>query len=153
MLHAESWGSPGWLRVLLVDGDDNDRALFGVAVERSDLDVWLSTLGDADEAVKYLHGHERYADRALHPLPELIVLGLRLPTMSGLEFLEWRRSSPVAREIPVAIFSGFPHPRDLEVARSLGAELCLAKPLAFGEFVEAVCQLLQFGLEKRRQPC
>ncbi len=152
MLHANSWATPDWLRVLLIDGDENDRALFGLAVERAGLDAWLSTLGDADEAIKYLEGRDRYAERELHPFPELLVLALKLPTMSGLEFLEWRRRSPMGREIPAAVFSGFPDPRELEVAQSLGAELCLAKPLDFSEYVEAVRRILRFGFA-RRQPC
>ncbi len=148
MLKCDGYQSAEWLRLLLIEGDSNDRALFGHAVEASGLGVWLSTAPSADEAIAYLEGRERYADRELHPWPDLIVLALKLPGMSGLEFLEWKRKS-AAREVPVVVFTGFAYPREIEQARSLGAERYVPKPLDFREFQRAVFQVLEFGLGLR----
>ena len=141
-------GSPGPLRVLLIDGDGSDRALFARATESSGVEVCLSTVGSGDEAVEYLGGLGRYADRSLHPMPELMVLELKLAGVSGLELLEWKRGTAV-RDVPAVVFTGFAQRRDLEVARSLGAVECVRKPLDFHEFMGAVKRIVEFGFKER----
>lgn len=144
---CSGYNSPEWLRVLLIDGDDCDRALFGHAVERSSVDAWVGTVRSAEEAIEYIQGEGKYGDRRLHPWPDLLVVALRLAGMSGARFLEWRRSS-AARDVPAAVFTGFAHPRELEVARSL-ADYCVEKPLELHAFVQAVTKILEFGREKK----
>ena len=77
------------LDALLVDDDSNDCALFGLAVERTGLNILLQTAPGGEQAIDYLEGRGAYADRSIHPLPDLVVLdldmrvGARLPGYSG----------------------------------------------------------------------
>ena len=82
------------LNILLVDDDYNDCALFGIAVQKTGLNIRLETVRDGEEAVDYLEGRGVYADRAMHPLPALVVLDLNMRLSGAFEFLDWRPRSP-----------------------------------------------------------
>ena len=76
------------LDILLVDDDRNELALFGVAVDKTDLPIWLQTLVDGEEAIEYLQGHGVYADRSLHPVPNLLLLDLDTRLSRSFDFLD-----------------------------------------------------------------
>src|SRR6201993_2326891 len=119
------------LNVLLIDEDHSDCALFGIAVDKSDLDIWLQTVSDGGRAIDYLEGRGDYADRSLHPLPDLVVLDLDMRLTGGLEFLEWRRASRGFASLPVVIFSGFAYKGAIDTALVMGAKTFIPKPAEF----------------------
>ncbi len=141
--------NPEWLRVLMVDEEESDRALFGLAVERGDLEMWVATVGSAEEAVEYLEGRGRYGNRELHPMPEVIVMGLVFVGMKALEFLEWRRGSAVARTIPVVVFTDWLGEGEVGRAVELGAYDYVPKPGGAGGWQAAVKRIWAFGMEQR----
>jgi CheY-like chemotaxis protein len=135
---------PGTVRILYADDDRNDLALMGIAVEHSDLDIWLQTAGSGGEAVDWLEGRGPFGDRSLFPLPHLILLNLRMPELSGFEFLDWRARS-AHRGIPVIGFSGANDNVDQTRSLAMGAEAFLSKPNAFEEWKACVLELWQLG--------
>ncbi len=139
------------LKVLLVDDDHNDLALFGIAVERSDLDIWLQTAPDAEKAMAYLEGRGEYADRTLFPVPDILLLDLSMPRLNGLDFLQWRQTSAEAAAIPVVLLTGMEQKTLIDKARALGACGCIVKPLQFGEWIESVRQLWELARKDTRE--
>jgi CheY-like chemotaxis protein len=137
------------LNLLLVDDDHNDAALFGIAIDKSDRNIWLQTVTDGGVAMDYLEGRGDYADRSLHPLPDLVVLDLDMRLTGGLEFLEWRRSSR-AFAFPVVIFSGFAYKGAIDTALAMGAKTFIQKPAEFEGWLTIVNQIWQLGLENLR---
>lgn len=133
------------LNVLLIDEDHSDCALFGLAVDRSDLDLWLQTVPDGGRAIDYLEGRGDYADRTMHPLPDLVVLDLDMQLTGGLEFLEWRRASPVFASLPVVLFSGFAYKGAIETALAMGAGMFIPKPFQFEGWVDVVRDISGFA--------
>jgi CheY-like chemotaxis protein len=127
--------------VLLVDDDRNDQALFALAVDQADAPLWVHNTPDCQQAIDYLEGHGRYADRALHPAPNLVLLDLKMDVGDGFEFLAWRQHSEQFRSLPVILFTGSQYQRDIERALQMGATAHLNKPLAFRELVAAVKQI------------
>jgi hypothetical protein len=73
-MSTPGYGTDILLDVLLVDDDRNDLALFGMAVDKADVNIWLQTASGAEQAVEYLEGKDHYSDRAMHPLPDLVLL-------------------------------------------------------------------------------
>ncbi len=138
------------LKLLLIEGDTSDRALFGHVVANSGLDVCLNAVATGFEAIEYLDAVGRYADRTLHPLPELLVLALKLSGMSGIEFLKWKARS-AARDVPTIVFTGFTYPEDQRAALELGALQCIEKPLDFHEFSAAVKRVIDYGIDLRNR--
>jgi CheY-like chemotaxis protein len=135
------------VNVLLVDDDHNDSALFGIAVDKSDLNIWLQTLPDAGLATYYLEGRGSYADRSLHPLPDLIILDLDMRLTGGIEFLEWRRASREFSSLPVILFSAFAYKGAIDTALGMGANIFLPKPTDFKGWQAMVRQIWDFRME------
>ena len=119
------------LNLLLVDDDHTDLALMGLAIERSEHNIWLQTAPDAQRAIDYLAGKDVYADRTLHPLPDIILLDLDMPLSGGFDFLDWRKASAVFSSLPVAILSGSAYPGAIQTALSMGAVASFTKPEPF----------------------
>lgn len=137
------------LNILLVDDDHNDSALFGIAVDKTDLNIWLQCVTDGGQAMAYLEGRNGYADRSLHPLPDLVVLDLDMRLTGGLEFLDWRRASKSFSSLPVVIFSGFAYKGAVDTALAMGACGFIEKPFGFAGWLAVVRQIWDLGCKLR----
>lgn len=139
------------LNVLLVDDDHTDLALMGTAIGRSDLNIWLQTAIDAHRAIDYLNGRGSFADRQMHPLPDLVILDLDMPLSGGFEFLDWRKASPAFSSLPVVLLSGSAYAGAIQTALSMGASTWLAKPTNLKDWNSVVEKVWQLGSENRAQ--
>ncbi len=118
--------------VLLVEDDLNDIFLVKRAFKLARIQNPLQVVTDGLEATRYLSGLEKYADRKTYPLPQLIVLDIKLPRKDGFEVLEWvKGSAPPLRRIPVVIVSSSDNPADINRAYELGANAYMIKPMDF----------------------
>jgi len=139
------------LDVLLVDDDRNDLALFGMAAERVDVNIWLQTASSAEQAIDYLEGKDHYADRTLHPVPDLLLLDLVMPGMDGFDFLAWRKNSPPPVKVPVIVLSGLGEREKTERALALGADSYLPKPADFDGWKELAKTVWELGIKHARE--
>jgi len=78
--------------VLLIEDDVSDFRLVQRAFTKIMPNVPMVRLAHGDEAVAYLAGEAPYEDRALHPIPSVVLLDIKLPRRSGFEVLEWVRT-------------------------------------------------------------
>ena len=133
---------PRTFPVLIVEDNPDDVLFIRRAFTKAKLDNRLRFAEDGEQAVAYLSGTGDYADRAAFPLPLLILLDLKLPRLSGLEFLEWLRvQQPTLRRIPVVVLTSSRESNDVNRAYELGASTYLAKPVSFDGLLELVKQL------------
>jgi CheY-like chemotaxis protein len=135
------------LDILLVDDNQADLALFGMAVDKSGVNIWLQNLTAGKQAIDYLEAKGAYTDRSLHPLPDVIVLDLVMPQVNGFDFLAWRKASPVFSSIPVVVVSGSADPNDLHRAIALGANKHVIKPADFNGWKTVVRAIWDFGTQ------
>ncbi|MGH7968320.1 MAG: response regulator [Limisphaerales bacterium] len=118
--------------VLLVEDDLNDIFLVKRAFKMADIPNPLQVVTDGQEAISYLAGEGKYADRDAHPLPSLMVMDIKMPRKSGFEVLEWvKRSERPLRRIPIVIVSSSDSPSDINRAYELGANAYMVKPMNF----------------------
>ena len=75
----------------------------------------------------------RAPDRQCHPMPDLVLLDLKLPRKSGFEVLEWIRANPPTHILPVVMLSSSSHERDITQARDMGANDFFTKPVSIRE--------------------
>ena len=134
--------------VLLVEDDLNDIFLVKRAFKRAEVHNPLQVVTDGGEAIQYLIGEGKYADRQTHPLPHLIVMDIKMPRMTGFDVLEWIKSEHTLRRIPVVIVSSSDRPEDINRAYELGANAYMVKPVdikAVEHLFESITQY--WGLE------
>ncbi len=111
--------------VLIVEDDPDALLLLQRALKKARLNASMRIVVDGDQAVDYLSGK----DAVSTPLPCLVLLDLKLPKRSGLEVLEWMRSRPGLRRIPVIIISTSGEEQDRLRALQLGARDYHVKPI------------------------
>ena len=114
--------------VLVVEDDQHDAFFIKRALQKTRPDLSLQFVLDGEQALNYLDGHSKYADRATYPPPSLIFLDLKLPYFSGFQILEHIRSNPALAAIPVFVLTSSPEERDRRHALELGARAYLVKP-------------------------
>lgn len=119
--------------ILLVEDSETDVLLLERAFQKATAPVPLKVVRDGLEAVAYLAGEGKYADRASFPLPSFVLLDLKLPKRSGFEVLEWIRSDPRVHRLPVIVLTSSTETRDVIRARALGILAYLVKPVGFDE--------------------
>jgi CheY-like chemotaxis protein len=124
--------------ILLVEDDENDAMLLKMAFEKNNLLNPIQWVRDGLEAVSYLNGEGTYADRAQHPFPEVLILDLKMPRMSGLELLAWIAEHPSFKIIPTIIMTSSRQEPDIEKAYDLGANTYMTKPCSFDELATMV---------------
>ncbi|MGC8855355.1 MAG: response regulator transcription factor [Anaerolineae bacterium] len=75
--------------------------------------------------------------------PDLVILDIMMPDISGLEVLRFMRREPALRNTPVIVVSAKSMPSDIKTGLEAGASLYLTKPIGFLELKQAVEQALQ----------
>jgi CheY-like chemotaxis protein len=125
--------------LLVIEDEPDDRFLIERALAKARIANPVQMVVDGDEAVAYLSGEGRFADRTANPLPILVLLDLKLPRRSGLEVLEWIRSTPHVRRIPVVVLTSSADSADVQRAYDRGANSYLVKPVEF----EALHQMIE----------
>src|SRR4051812_45474637 len=107
--------------VLLVDDDPNDRFLIRRSFQRLGIQNPLLEVGDGAEAISYLEGEGRYADRSKYPFPGILLLDLQMPRIDGLQVLEWIRSKLTVSGLLIIVLSRLDEIRQVNRAYALGA--------------------------------
>ena len=104
------------------------------------------------EATNYIESKEFYTDRSRFPLPELILLDLKMPRVDGLEFLMWLRQHPQGRDIPVVVLANSTFDPDIQKAYALGANSFLLKPHELNVFADALKQVVNAWTNRSHMP-
>ena len=129
------------IRVLLVEDDLNDIVLTRRAFRKAELPEPIAIVEDGEQAVAYLGATGEFADRRAHPLPDLVLLDLKLPRMTGLEVLAWLRQQPSLQRLPVVVLTSSREISDVNRAYELGANSYLSKPVTLDSLARIVSDL------------
>src|SRR5215472_11311182 len=130
--------------VLHVEDDPNDTLLLEHACRKAGMTFYLQAVCDGDQAIAYLRGSNDFCDRLKYPLPQLILLDLKMPRVSGFDVLAWLRSDGALSQLPVVVLTSSNHDADVKRAYDLGAKSYLVKPVGFEALVELVRTLPSF---------
>jgi two-component system, response regulator len=121
--------------ILLVEDNSDDEQLTLRAMRQSEVPNIIRVARDGAEALDHLYGPNSTR------LPDLILLDLKLPKVSGLEVLQKIRSEPKTRSLPVVVLTSSDEERDIVESYNIGANSYIRKPVDFDEFIDAVRQL------------
>lgn len=134
-------GRPGPLRVLLVEDDPADVALIEDTFAAHALAAELHHVPDGVEAMAFLRRQGQYADAAR---PELILLDLNMPRMSGREILTAVKADPWFKTIPIVVFTTSAVDVDVLASYTAHANAYVTKPIGLDDFQRVVRQIYQF---------
>lgn len=136
--------------VLLVEDNPDDRDLTLRAFERHRFGNEVVVAEDGQAALDYLLAP---ADGGRpRPLPELVLLDLKLPKVDGLEVLRRIRAEERTRLLPVVVLTSSAEESDLVRSYALGANSYVQKPVSFTDFVDASRHLGMYWLVLNRSP-
>lgn len=138
-------------RLLLVEDNPDDEALTRrVLASMQHLALEISVAHDGVEALEMLLAEPEGSSPA--PLPDVVLMDVKMPRMSGLDALASLRKDPRTRKLPVVLFSSSDEPQDLAAGFELGANGYLQKPVGFAEFGAVVTSFAEFWLVANTPP-
>ncbi len=137
--------------ILLVEDSTDDEVLTLRALKKSGIANEVAVARDGPEALDYLFRTGAYAGRDPAP-PQLVLLDLNLPKLSGIEVLRRIRGDESTRLLPVVVLTSSREDRDLLESYALGANSYVVKPVDFVQFAEAVRQLGLYWLVVNQSP-
>ena len=138
--------------ILVVEDREDDILLIRKSFERAGVANPVHYVRSGDEALAYLSGEWKYANRAEFPLPTLVLLDLKLPGMDGFEVLAWIRQQEGLRALPVIVLTSSTQLSDVNRAYQLGASSFFVKEIEFQNSVELSRLLQNYWLIKVRTP-
>ncbi|MHB0856376.1 MAG: response regulator [Anaerolineae bacterium] len=121
--------------VLMVEDNPDDVELTREALREVKAYVNMSVVTDGQEALEYLRREGRHANASR---PDLILLDLNLPRMSGREVLAEIKNDPALRRIPVVVVTTSQAEEDIFRAYDLHANSYVTKPVDLDQFVSAI---------------
>ena len=137
---------------MLVEDNENDVLLVQRAFSKSNILNPLAVVRNAEEAIAYFMGIGTYKNRSEYPLPSLVLLDLKLPGMSGIEFLRWLRQQPGYASTRVVVLTSSTLTQDVNAAYQAGANSFLIKPVDFERFLEITSALSGYWMRMDTQP-
>ena len=131
--------------ILQVEDDPNDVFLLQHALTKAGVENPIQVATDGQQAIDYLKGTGKFADRESFPLPCLVLLDLKLPYVMGLDVLKWIRQRPGAVVI-VILLTASAEDADIAAAYRLGANAFLTKPSKSSKLVDMAKAIKEFWL-------
>lgn len=131
------------LEVLLVEDDEDDVLLTKEALKDSKVIVSMAVAQDGDDALKMLRRQPPFENA---PVPDLILLDLNLPRVSGREVLKELKADPVLKKIPVVVLTTSAADTDIVKCYDLGANCYITKPVDFEQFQRIIKVIDEFWL-------
>lgn len=138
--------------ILLVEDNPDDVDLTLRAFRKNKIGNEIVVARDGVEALDWLYGTGSHAGRDTTQMPQVVLLDLRLPRISGHEVLERIRAEPRTRRLPVVILTSSTEEEDLVRGYNMGANSYIRKPVDFDQFMEAVRQLGLYWLVLNEVP-
>lgn len=123
--------------VLLVEDNESDEALSRTAMRKMHPSPEVRVARDGQQAWELL--------TSVDERPQVVLLDLKLPRISGFEILERLLEHPAAPRVVVVSSSDVEH--DIARCRELGAIGFLTKPMEYRDYLAAVQAAVRFGLQ------
>jgi len=132
--------------VLIADDYEADRFFLKEAIRRNAIRLKvIAELVDGSEVVNYLSGNGKYADRETYPIPDVLIMDMRMPRMTGLEVLEKLQKENLPR-LKIAVLADSSSAIFRPKAEELGVKHFFSKVASPNELIQLV-KLLQDELD------
>ncbi len=132
--------------ILVVEDDKDDQIFIERAFRKIGVTDPILLVNDGAEAIAYMMGEGKYADRKKYEYPTFIITDLKMPNGDGFDVLNHLKSNPMWAVIPTVVFSASQDPDDIKKAYLLGASSYHVKPSSPDKLYEQVAVLNAYWL-------
>ena len=123
------------LEILLVEDNEGDIELTLAAFEESQIDHTLHIVNNGEQALDFMYGRKDFQGCSC---PEVVLLDLNLPTISGHDVLKAMKNDMALSSIPVIILTSSQAEKDILESYSLKASCYIVKPVEWKKFLDAI---------------
>ena len=123
------------LNILLIEDDEIEIMKFNRVVSQIEEQHTIKEVNNGEEAIEYL---------AENNLPDIILLDLNMPKMSGIEFLTYLKQHDTYKYIPTIILSTSDNPKDMMECYRIGIAGYRVKPLKYEGYVKNIHILIDY---------
>jgi two-component system response regulator len=135
-----------------VEDNPNEEALILRAFKKYNLSSQITVVRDGAEAIDFVFCQGVYKDRDPEDLPQLILLDINLPKLSGLDVLRRLRANERTRLLPIIMLTSSVEEQDLLESYRSGANSYVQKPIQYDQFLESIRQLGMYWLLVNEPP-
>lgn len=140
---------------LLVEDDRQDALSIQKALDcRNGVECTVCIARDGQEAMDYLMGRNGYENRSKYPLPNVVLLDLKMPRVDGFTFMEWLRNDAPGdlHMLPVIVVSDSTDQEDIDRCYALGVNSYLTKTRDPAQFATNIRALKEYWIRYARIP-
>src|SRR5918992_3389842 len=138
--------------ILIAEDSPDDVLMLQRAFRDAVIETPLHFVANGEEAIAYLKGDGKFANRAEYPVPDLLLLDLKMPRTNGFEVLEWLQQEPSLAPLRTVVLTTSDDIWDVNRAYTLGANSFLVKPLDFTDFKNTIQSIYNYWLSLDRSP-
>jgi two-component system, response regulator len=140
------------LDILAAEDTPSDVDLLKMALTRCGGEVSsLTIVNDGQQVIDYLLGEPPF-DHPDRQVPNIILMDLKMPRLTGLEVLQWLRKHPECSVIPVVIMSSSALPEEVLHAYRSGVNAYFQKPINFSQLEDILLSIITFWSHAERPP-
>ena len=137
------------IEILLVEDNPGDIRLTIEALKESKINNVLNYVEDGNQALAYLQKEGKYKDVST---PDLILLDLDMPNVSGREVLESVKQDPELKRIPIVVLTISESDQDVLKAYDMQANAYVRKPIDLDQFIKVVQSIEDFWFAVVKYP-
>jgi two-component system, response regulator len=112
----------------------------------------VAHVADGAAALDFILARGEFSGRQDDARPQVVILDLKLPKVSGLEVLRALKSDPETRVIPVVVLTSSAQEQDIIESYQLGVNSYIVKPVDFDNFAATVRDLGLYWLLLNKPP-
>ncbi len=136
--------------LMLVEDNEAHAELAVCALEETGNTIIV--MKDGQEAINYLRIQGDWAGKLDRPLPNIILLDLKMPNMNGKQVLREVKTDENFKFIPVIMLTSSGLESDMKECYALGANSYIVKPVTYSDFVKTVRDIPEYWLKTNRLP-
>jgi CheY-like chemotaxis protein len=138
--------------ILLVEDSEDDAKLLQKLFAKAGLSTPIHVVADGVEAMSYLLGRDKFADRTNFPEPNILLIDLHMPRVNGLELMSWLQTQPDFEHLIIVALSGSAEQDEIDRAYQTGANSYLLKPGSAIELERVVNSFLNYWVRSNYLP-
>lgn len=132
-------------KIVIVEDNPADAKTLRFALARHDPDLVTVVLEDGAKAIEYFKSY-------MEDEPELVLLDVNLPIVSGFEVLEFLKSDPQLKKLPVVMLSGSSNQQEIERSYAAGVNSYICKPTGIQQVFDMAAELITYWFDTAKLP-